>query len=78
MTASQHSPIGEIFLRANEKVIKLNVLDITLGVRSFAEYFPLAMYIIYGARKFRLYIIPHFRGGVKGIWHFFKIYSKRG
>ena len=27
-SASQHSPIGEIFLRANEKVIKLKVLDL--------------------------------------------------
>ena len=26
VTASQHSPIGEIFLRANEKVIKLNLV----------------------------------------------------
>ena len=32
-SASQHSPIGEIFLRINEKVIKLKVLDIALDVR---------------------------------------------
>ena len=33
-SASQHSPIGEIILRANEKVVKLNILGITLDVRA--------------------------------------------
>ena len=37
-SASQHSPIGEIFLRANEKVIKLKVLDITLDVRGLLHH----------------------------------------
>ena len=50
MTASQHSPIGEIFLRANEKVIKLKVLDITLDMRVLVIFGLTKKSVLYSLR----------------------------